>query len=241
LKGANRKAALNGNFSTFQQDGTFGRSGPRGRLADTAYSSLRGEIESGALAPGAVLYELDLVERLSMSRTPVREALHRLCTEGYLAQQYRGYMVVELTNRDLANVYRVRGVLEGMAARQAAAARSRVDIAILQDFIDRAEMAIAEGRTADSAEIAEQFHDALAKASGNNYLYATLMGTRRYVEPYRKQISPVHGLAERALAEHKEILATIERGDGDAAEFAAREHTRRTLWAIVHGGEEQLF
>jgi DNA-binding GntR family transcriptional regulator len=191
------------------------------------------------LAPGAVLFELDLVARLNMSRTPVREALHRLCTEGYLSQQYRGYMVVELTNRDLANVYRVRGVLEGMAARQAAGARSRVDIAILQDFIDLAQKAIAEGRTADSADIAEQFHDALAKASGNSYLYATLMGTRRYVEPYRKRISPVHGLAQRALEEHKEILATIERGDGDAAEFAAREHTRRTLWAIVHGGEEE--
>ncbi len=220
--------------------GSFTRSGPRGRLADGAYSSLRQEIESGTLPPGSVLYELDLVERLSMSRTPVREALHRLCTEGYLSQQYRGYLVVELTDKDLANVYRVRGMLEGMAARQAAAARSRVDIAILQEFIDQAEKAVLEGRTRESAAIAEQFHDALAKASGNGYLYATLMDTRRYVEPYRNRIEPVHGLAQRALEEHKEILATIERGDGDAAEFAAREHTRRTLWAIVHGSEEHL-
>ena len=159
--------------------------GPRGRLADTAYSSLRQEIENGELPPGSVLYELELVDRLTMSRTPVREALHRLCTEGYIAQQYRGYLVVELTDRDLANVYRVRGMLEGMAARQAADARSRVDIAILQDFIDKAEAAIQEAARGTSADFAEQFHDALAKASGNAYLHATLLDTRRYVEPYR--------------------------------------------------------
>jgi DNA-binding GntR family transcriptional regulator len=229
---------LNGNFNNLEQNSDFLRSGPRGRLADLAYSSLRGELESGLLSPGASLYELELVERLNMSRTPVREALHRLCTEGYLSQGYRGYRVVELTDRDLANVFRVRGVLEGMAARQAAAARSRVDIAILQDHIDRTELEIADGMSA--AESAEQFHDALAKASGNSYLYATLRDTQRYFEPYRRRIAPVHGLAQRALAEHKEILDTIIRGDGDAAEFAAREHTRRTLWAIVHGGEEQL-
>ncbi|MGE3985084.1 MAG: GntR family transcriptional regulator, partial [Dehalococcoidia bacterium] len=92
---------MNGRFD-LSEAGSFTRSGPRGRLADGAYSSLRQEIESGALSPGSVLYELDLVERLSMSRTPIREALHRLCTEGYLSQQYRGYLVVELTDKDLA-------------------------------------------------------------------------------------------------------------------------------------------
>ena len=231
---------MNGAFNDLHQDGAFARRGPRGRLADTAYSSLRLDIENGELRPGSVLYELELVDRLAMSRTPVREALHRLCTEGYIAQQYRGYLVVELTDRDLANIYRVRGVLEGMAAHQAARARSRVDIAILQDFIDKAEAAIKDGREMDSAEFAEQFHDALAKASGNSYLHATLLDTRRYVEPYRMRIRPVHGLAQRALDEHKEILATIERGDEVAAEFAAREHTRRTLWQIVHGDDEGL-
>jgi DNA-binding GntR family transcriptional regulator len=219
----------------------FTRSGPRGRLADGAYTQLRQDIESGKLAPGSMLYELDLVGRLNMSRTPVREALHRLCNEGYISQQYRGYLVVELNNKDLANVYRVRGMLEGMAARQAAEARSRVDIAILHDLIDRAESAIHDRRSGDPAEIMEEFHIALAKASGNSYLYATLMDTRRYFEPYRRRIAPVHGLAERALQEHRDIVATIEAGDGDAAEFAAREHTRHTLWAIVHDGEEKLY
>ena len=227
-----------GNINNLHQQEAFSRRGLRGRLADSAYTTIRQQIEDGTLPLGSVLYELELVDRLAMSRTPVREALHRLATEGYIQQQYRGYMVVELTNKDLSNVYAVRGMLEGMAARQASKVRSRVDIAILQDFIDKAEQAIREGREEDSAAYAEEFHDALAKASGNAYLYATLMDTRRYVEPYRKRIAPIHGLAQRALQEHKEILATIERGDGDAAEFAAREHTRQTLRAIVRSDDE---
>lgn len=231
---------MNGNLFDPQPEQLFARRGLRGRLADTAYSRLRQEIESGQLAPGSVLFELELVDRLAMSRTPVREALHRLCTEGYISQQYRGYLVVQLTDKDLANVYRVRGVLEGMAARQAAKARSRVDIAILQDLIEKAEVAFSQGQRQVAAENAEAFHDALARASGNNYLYATLQDTRRYVEPYRKRIEPAHALALRALDEHREIVATIERGDEDGAEFAAREHNRRTLWAIVHGSDEPL-
>ena len=109
----------------------------RGRLTDLAYQRLKEDIDAGVFKPGSVVKEADLVMRFNMSRTPVREAVQRLLTEGYIQQLHRGFVVVELSDDELANIYRVRGVLEGMAARQAAGSRSRVDLALLQDIHEK--------------------------------------------------------------------------------------------------------
>lgn len=210
----------------------------RGRLTDLAYQRLKEDIDSGVFPPGAVVKEADLVMRFNMSRTPVREAVQRLLTEGYIQQLHRGFVVVELSDHELANIYRVRGVLEGMAARQAAGSRSRVDLALLQDIHDREIDAMKRGGAQDEmGALSDAFHNALANASHNDFLQSVLELARRRAEPYRRRLLATPGMSTRVLEDHQKIIEAIEAGDRVAAEFSARLHTRRTLRALRGGSE----
>jgi DNA-binding GntR family transcriptional regulator len=209
----------------------------RGRLTDMAYQRLKEDIDAGVFKPGSVVKEADLVMRFNMSRTPVREAVQRLLTEGYIQQLHRGFVVVELSDTELANIYRVRGVLEGMAARQAAGSRSRVDLALLQDIHEKQVNARgSENERDEIANLSDDFHDALARASHNEFLISVLELARRRAEPYRRRLlSP--GMNEKVLADHERIIDAIASGDRAKAELAARLHTRRTLRALRDAGD----
>jgi len=215
------------------------RPGPpphRGRLTDLAYQRLKEGIDTGAFKPGMVIKEADLVMRFNMSRTPVREAVQRLLTEGYIQQLHRGFVVVELSDHELANIYRVRGVLEGMAARQAATSSSRVDLAMLKDIHDK-ELAAAGSAVPqlDLGALSDAFHEALARASHNEFLISVLELARRRAEPYRRRLLSTPGQNDRVLNDHTEIIEAIESGDPVKAEISARLHTRRTLRALRGG------
>ncbi len=205
----------------------------RGRLTDLAYQRLKEDIDAGVFQPGTVVKEADLVMRFNMSRTPVREAVQRLLTEGYIQQLHRGFVVVELSDNELANIYRVRGVLEGMAARQAATSSSRVDLALLKDIHDK-EMDAARNAIPQESlgALSDAFHEALARASHNEFLISVLELARRRAEPYRRRLLQAPGMNDRVLSDHSEIIEAIESGDPAKAEVAARLHTRRTLKAL---------
>jgi DNA-binding GntR family transcriptional regulator len=195
-----------------------------------AYARLKEDIDAGVFKPGSVVKEADLVMRFNMSRTPVREAVQRLLTEGYIQQLHRGFVVVELSDNELANIYRVRGVLEGMAARQAAGSRSRVDLAMLQDIHEKEVLANQAGVDRSQAgNIADEFHNALASASHNEFLISVLELARRRAEPYRRRILGAPGMNEQVIEDHAQIIEAIASGDRAKAELAARLHTRRTL------------
>jgi DNA-binding GntR family transcriptional regulator len=210
----------------------------RGRLTDLAYQRLKEDIDAGVFRPGTVVKEADLVMRFNMSRTPVREAVQRLLTEGYIQQLHRGFVVVELSDTELMNIYRVRGVLEGMAARQAAASRSRVDLALLQDLHEQELETVKRGGPRDEiGNSTDAFHIALARASHNEFLISVLELARRRAEPYRRRLLGTPGMNERVMDDHQRIIEAIESGDRAGAELAARLHTRRTLRALRGGGE----
>lgn len=214
----------------------------RGRLTDVAYDRLKADIDGGVFKPGSVIKEADLVMRFNMSRTPVREAVQRLLTEGYIQQLHRGFVVVELSTQELANIYSVRGVLEGSAARHAANSSSRVDIALLKDIHDKEIHAATSGVAGEiNGQLSDEFHQALARASHNEFLQSVLELARRRAEPYRKGLLSAPGMQEHILADHQAIIDAIESGDGVQAEIAARLHTRRIWRAIVSGeiGEDE--
>jgi DNA-binding GntR family transcriptional regulator len=202
-----------------------------------AYQRLKEDIDAGVFKPGSVVKEADLVMRFNMSRTPVREAVQRLLTEGYIQQLHRGFVVVELSDNELANIYRVRGVLEGMAARQAAGSRSRVDLALLQDIHEKQLDVLNRDNDRDQiASLSDEFHDALARASHNEFLMSVLELARRRAEPYRRRLlSPT--MNTKVLEDHQRIIDAIASGDRAQAELAARLHTRRTLRALRGEGE----
>jgi DNA-binding GntR family transcriptional regulator len=200
--------------------------GPNGNdsLPDFVYGRLRSEIRDRELMPGDRLREADLAERLGVSRTPVREALRRLEADG-LAQVAppRGFVVTELTHRRVMELYAMREVLAGVAARFAAEQASPMEIQTLQELIAQ------QGTAKDAIEAArlnDRLREAITSAAHNEFLTRAtnslndsleLLGTTTYSMP---------GRIESGWKENKKVVEGIARRNGAAAEDAARLHVR---------------
>lgn len=190
---------------------------------------LKQRIMRGLLVPGQRLVEADLIRATGAGRAHVREALRRMETEGFVEiEEYRGASVRRLSAADIQSIGEVREVLEGLAARLAAAAplpeAARVELGGLQAELD----ATAARREIDRYHAANRrYHAFIIRHAGNAY-------AATFIERLR---IPVLGLQLRSFlssesgldrnADHGEITAAILRGDAAAAEAAMRAHIRR--------------
>lgn len=201
---------------------TEGESGTRD-LALTAYSQLKELIKDGVLVPGSRITESDLSARLGMSRTPVREAIYRLEGEGLLTHEARrGLTVTLLDHQMILELYTMREVLEGTAARLAAQHASDTEIDALNELID------AEGELLQRDELTSkvngQIHALIYLAAHNRHLMRTLDSLT--VLSLLPTTLGNKARAAEAHTQHIEILNAIRRRDADAAEELARQHIR---------------
>jgi DNA-binding GntR family transcriptional regulator len=180
--------------------------------------------------PGEVLSESELARQVGVSRTPAREALQRLAAEGHIAPAAgRGYVVIELSEDDVINVYRVRTVLEGLAAHDAAERITRAQLGGLEDLYEAMEEARAASDDGRLGSLNSQLHHAIARASGNSYLEATLNDIYDVFERFRAVALMQPGRREQAAGEHGELIASLRARDSDTARRLAEEHCRRAL------------
>ena len=191
-------------------------------LADQAYHAIRGLIVSLELAPGAVIDERQLVERLAIGRTPVREALRRLAQER-LVEVYprRGMFVSGVDVRELALLSEVREVLEPEAARLAAERATDADRRELGALLVELDTAGGELMALD-----ERIHRAVYRAAHNDLLEATL--EQYYVLALRiwsMALDRAHDLGE-AVEEHRALVEAIRSGDAERAADTMRAHVR---------------
>jgi len=191
-------------------------------LADQAYHAIRGLIVSLELAPGAVIDERQLVERLAIGRTPVREALRRLAQER-LVEVYprRGMFVSGVDVRELARLSEVREVLEPEAARLAAERATDADRRELGALLAELDTTGGELMALD-----ERIHRAVYRAAHNDLLEATL--EQYYVLALRiwsMALDRAHDLGE-AVEEHRALLEAIRSGDAERAADTMRAHVR---------------
>lgn len=200
---------------------------PRVRITDWAYELLREGIVSGELAPGAHLSVPALARELGVSRSPVREAVQRLIRDGLAVERtHQGATVSVLERADLVEAYRVREVLEGLVARQAA---ERVDDALRDDLgaiLARHAERIAAGDLAGHIVEDMAFHRRLRLATGNQLLAASLENLQARIRLAMHTTSVTAGPG-KALGEHRKIAAAVGAGDADAAEARARAHVAR--------------
>ena len=195
-----------------------------------AHAKIRQMILDGELAQGSVVSEAELVRRLGMSRTPVREALRGLEAENYLwAVPGRGYAITELSEHDLYDLYTVRAALEGLAAEHATARLTRLDIARLEDLYEGMDEALSRGDDDELARLNSQFHDAVAQASGNSYLQSMLSNIRDAFERFRMTALAQPGRRDEAHAEHGELIAALRARDLERARDLAVGHVHRAL------------
>jgi len=206
--------------------------------ADEAYDRLFAAIETGALAPGARLTELELCDWLGASRTPIREALGRLEGEGLLARDpSRGLVVAELDQGLVAELYAMREVLEGTAAALAARHASEAEIDALADIARR-----DEGLDGDPIRLARAnrlFHEALFRSAHNRFLLRAVNALRQSMVLLGRTTLAQPGRPGTAREEHARIVAAIQRHDPEAAAEAARAHIRaayRARLAILMEG-----
>jgi len=190
-------------------------------LADKAYHAIRGLIVSLELAPGALIDERELIERLEIGRTPVREALRRLAQE-QLVEVYprRGMFVTPVDARALARLSEVRAVLEPEAARLAAARATDADREELGLLLSELE----GGGGGELIDLDERIHRAVYRAAHNDLLQTTL--EQYYTLALRIwsiALDRAHEL-EEAVAEHRALLEAIHDGDGDRAAATMRAH-----------------
>jgi len=194
-------------------------------LADKAYHAIRDMIVSLELAPGAVIDERELIERLGIGRTPVREALRRLAQE-QLVEVYprRGMFVTPVDARALARLSEVRAVLEPEAARLAAERATEADREELALLLSELDAVDDDGGGSELIDLDERIHRAVYRAAHNDLLEATL--EQYYVLALRIwsiALDRAHEL-EEAVEEHRALLEAIHDGDGERAAATMRAH-----------------
>jgi DNA-binding GntR family transcriptional regulator len=191
-------------------------------LAEKAYYAVRDMIVSLELRPGAVVSERELMERLGIGRTPVREALRRLAQERFVAvYPRRGMFVTTVEIRDLAALCEVRLELEGLAARLAAERATNVDA----DELAALSGALGEKRSQrELMALDERIHRTIYRIAGNSFLEAT--AEQYYVHALRIWYLALDRATELggAVAEHAALLRAIAVGDAAEAERLVRAH-----------------
>ena len=192
-----------------------------------AYTLILESIEAGTYKPGDRLVESELADAMGVSRTPVREALQRLETQGMLSRDGRSLIVASLDHNQLAELYMVRAELEGLAARLAARHATDEEIRVLGDMVAE-DHALKDNPTA-LARANRRFHKQVHLASHNRYLVAQLELVHRSMALLASTSLAVEGRGETALAEHAAIVEAIAQGDGDAAYSALRQHISKAF------------
>lgn len=197
-------------------------------LGDLVANEIRAAILSGAIAPGERLKQEKLAEDLNVSRIPVREALQTLEAEGLIDSfPGRGSRVAEVSPGDAADVLTVRGTLEGLAARLAAARVTSEHIEALRDVVEAGRMATLDEDHSLASDLHTRFHLELARASGNSHLYDALA-----VMPAKTgwiNSSLLKSRGTYSWDEHGEIVDAVASGQADLAETLMRQHAERLI------------
>ena len=211
---------------------------PNGSIQARVVAEMRHRIISGAAASGTLLSELALADEFGVSRTPVREAFKQLQTEGLVEIRPRvGTFVAAPSRREITELFAMKELLEGAAARLLAE-RGRVpEVEALEVNVREADLAVARDDRARYAELVEEFHDLLIVGADNTKLvahYRTLMNQLAYSRLVNTSLSQP-GRPMQSEREHHVVLDLILAKDGDSAERVMREHVRASRQALLAG------
>ena len=187
----------------------------RGRV----YNALRENILNGRYAPGENLIELRIADELNVSRTPVREAIRQLELEGLVESiPNKGVTVKGISRKDMEDIYRIRRVLEGLAARWSVEQITDEELKRLQDIYELMEFYTTKGDIDQIAKLNTEFHDIIFSATKSGILKHILKDFQFYVKWARHESLSVPGRKEEALKEHYDILQALIKKDADASE-----------------------
>ena len=201
-------------------------------LYEDVAERLRAQIFAHELAPGSWLDEQSLAQQFGISRTPMREAIKVLASEGLVTTKMnRGAYVTEVDRRDLEQIFTVLSLLEGQAAKETASKATEEELNLLDDLHHRLEKAAADRDVEQFFEINVKFHELIQDIASNTWMNGVIADLRKVLKLQRRDSLTRTGRLQNSLLEHREILQAILQRDPTAAEAAMRKHLARGLEA----------
>ncbi|MCG3110051.1 Transcriptional regulator NanR [Metallosphaera sp. J1] len=200
-------------------------------LGETAYEEILKRILRGEYAQGQLLTEDKLCKDLNMSRTPVREALKTLESEGIVKKVNRSYAVIYITSNEVERLYEVRIPLEFTASRLAALRAKQEDIAQMEEILRYVKEETYKENPDPSklAELNGQFHDKVAMSTENQFLYSYLREIRLKLRVVRITLFTSFDRRVEELREHQGILDAIKARDPEKAYEMMISHENNVL------------
>jgi Transcriptional regulators len=209
---------------------------PKRGAQERVAAELRQRIARGEVTPGTALSEVALAQEFGTSRTPIREALKQLQAEGLVVIRPRvGTFVSAPSRLEINELFEVKEILEGAAARLFASRGNIPELELLRENVRKSEIAVANGDLNQYVELVHEYHDLIMRGAGNSklsMLYQILMNQLLYSRFVHLSVRR-SGRAPQSDREHHSVLHVIEARDGATAERLMREHVRASHQALM--------
>lgn len=204
-------------------------------LRDVVFNTLRQAILKGELLPGERLMEIQLAQRLGVSRTPIREAIRKLELEGLVTMVPRkGAEVAKITEKSLRDVLEVRKALEELAMQIACDKISADTIDDLEVALEEFKKAISSKELTAIAEADVNFHDVIYNATCNDKLIQILNNLREQMYRYRIEYIKDYNSHNRIIEEHEMIIDSLKKQDKEQASLAICNHIDNQEMTVIN-------
>jgi DNA-binding GntR family transcriptional regulator len=200
----------------------------RRSLGQHVFDNLKQAIIKGNISPGEWLVESHIAQMLGISRTPVREAIHKLERERLIERQPRGgFTVLGLNRDDIIETFGIRSVLEGYAARLATAKHHPTELKVLEEKVDEFQECLTKKQMDSLPTINTEFHEMLYGLSKSPRLIHIINGLRDQIYRFRELILKDHIKARTSNEDHIQMLKYMRKRDAEGVERLVREHILR--------------
>jgi DNA-binding GntR family transcriptional regulator len=205
----------------------------RNLIPDEASAVIRGAIAAGDLQPGERLIEMDLAEKLGISRAALRESLRDLTAEGLLVTKpHHGTFVVELSETDVAEIYSLREALETLAVELLVDRATEADLDVLRDIGRRMRKAVEDRDQREIVDLDMEFHETLCKLSGHSRLHQTWSRMAGQLLTFFAKADPLYD-DDEFVDRHLAMIDSIASGDRAEAMAAIREHISNAAMLLL--------
>jgi DNA-binding GntR family transcriptional regulator len=207
---------------------------PSNTTQESVAHRLRQLIVSRELRPGERIVQSDLAEQFGVSRTPIREALHKLASDGLITlSPHKGASVADFSLLELEGIYSIRIAIEGYGAFLAAREITDADLAKLAVLLDRMGEVFQEGDRWRLLEVNREFYAELYAVAGQPRLYDLIMKHLDMADLYRRMAFAIDHYYGHTIVDHEELLGALRKRDPKAAERITRIQLENTLSSLL--------
>jgi DNA-binding GntR family transcriptional regulator len=204
------------------------------QLAELAYEALRDSILSGHLKPGDIVNEIPMAKEMGISRTPVREALLELSSQGLVEIiPRRGIRIKYFTEKDVHEVCEIRELIELGIVEKVAQSGAAFPLGKLEQVLEKQREAMRSGDVPEFLHADRLFHLELVSLSANRRLPKILVNLRDLIDVMAQRALTRAGRPEEVLAEHQEVVDCIKLGKAAEAKDALRLHLEKSKQAVI--------